>query len=173
MIKFRTLLNIKGLSIESDNEVMGWEFEGFGIEGIEDNLLGPPYPKIGDGRIYNGFSRPPGFLPPLPHYICSGSNPILVETGQWEVYQGDIVLSPLLNIVFDFCNVSLGAIKLFSNWNTIFYCQNKIYKQLTKLIFKHSYNFYTWYQHLMFNISSIWKKLISKVSILKSSNICI
>ena len=53
----------KGLSIESDNGECG--FEGFWeSRGIVDNLLGPPYPKRGGGKIYNGFSHRRG-LPPI------------------------------------------------------------------------------------------------------------
>ena len=71
---------LKGLSIEFDNGIIGmglWRFVG--SRGLGITFWAPPYPKIGDGRIYSRFSSPSG-PPPLPHCICSGSNPTLVET---------------------------------------------------------------------------------------------
>ena len=64
------------------------------MEGIGITFLDPPYPKIGDGRIYSLFLREHSLLSPFPNCICSGLNPRLVETGRWGVYKGDIVLFP-------------------------------------------------------------------------------
>ena len=98
----KEIQKIKGLSIES---LLWGNGDGalkvFGIEGDWDNLLGPPYPKIGGGRIYSGFSRACG--PPLtfaPLYML-GLEPETCgeETGRWGVDQGDIVLSPTKKLV--------------------------------------------------------------------------
>ena len=58
IFKDHPLNYIKGLSIESDN--WRWDFEDFWDRG--DNLLYPPYPKIGSGRRYSEFSCPRGPL---------------------------------------------------------------------------------------------------------------
>ena len=86
---------LKGLSIKS----LFWgngdgALKVFGIEGIGDNLLDSSLSQIRRWEDIQWIFTCVQFPSPLPHCICSGLNPRLVETGWWRVYQGDIVLSP-------------------------------------------------------------------------------
>ena len=99
---------LRGLSILSDNGGMGMGFEVFWDQGDRDNLLDPPYPKIGGGRIYSEFSRPRGppltfvplYLLGLEHETCGDSTV--------RVYQGDIVLSPYISLISSFISLRIN-----------------------------------------------------------------
>ena len=99
----------KELSIESDNGVIGMGL--WRVLGIRDNLLG--YSLSQNRRwddiqwIFASARSPITFA----HCICLGSNPRLVETGRWGVYQGDIVLSPYASLFV------INEIKT-KQWNT-------------------------------------------------------
>ena len=105
-VKFLSACNnpflFKGLSIESDNKVMGMVFWRFlGIKGIRDNILGLSLYKNKRWEDIQWILCPCGPRSSLPHCICSRSNPRLVETGQWGFYQGDIVLYPPFSLYFN------------------------------------------------------------------------